>query len=240
MSIVWKILKIVGSLIAIGIGGFILLIWAGLAWIAYKPLPPLPPTQATYEVSVLTLVPERSGESWGVVFELTDSGKIVEKILPKDRSWSRYKMPKMPKGNHFERNRRTIQVSISKTGKSYQIPLFQVDGYKWAPYCDFDFVSMNESGRLIGSTVMATGCASSGGTSSPHGRRFPIFWEPSLAKSIDLNIRIDSKSGWYLFYAWDINEAGQILCTAAKTDIRGAEDWRGERRFVLLTPIKSK
>ena len=251
-QIILKFFKVVGCLIGLVIGGFILMFWAALAWIAYKPLPPLPPANPRYIIKDLGMIPKSSVNRSSVIWRLTKEGTVKEEEAT-EQDMRRYHVTLkatngtvLEKGGYQKRSDEEYQRSKGKYifrpagGPEQLFPLYQVEGYQWSPFCDFDFVRLNNAGEAVGATWMATGCASSGGTSSPHGRHFPLYWKPGLAKAIDLNTQIDPKSGWYLFTTYDINDQGQILCMGAKTEIRGAEHWQGERRFLLLAPQKEK
>jgi hypothetical protein len=251
-QIILNFLKIVGCLIGLVVGGFILMFWAALTWIACKPLPPLPPANPRYTIKELGVIPESFVNRWSVTWRLTKEGTVKEEEATEQdmrRSHVTLKATNgsvLEKGGYRKPSDKDYQRSKGKyifrsaIGAEQLFPARQVEGYQWSPFCDFDFLRLNNAGEAVGATWMATGCASSGGTSSPHGRHLPLYWKPGLAKAIDLNTQIDPKNGWYLFTAYDINDQGQILCIGAKTEIRGAEHWQGERRFILLSPQKEK
>lgn len=251
-KIILNFFKVVGCLIGLVLGGFILMFWAALAWIAYQPLPPLPPSNPRYTITDLGVFPNTYHSLWQASWRLTKAGGVKEKEATKEDMRRFHITLTAPNGSVLEKGgyqKRSEEEYQRKKGKyifrpargpEQLFPLYRVEGYQWSPFCDFDFVSLNNSGEAVGATWMATGCATSGGTSSPHGRHFPLYWRPGLAKAIDLNTQIDPKSGWYLFTAYEINDQGQILCRGAKTDARGAENWQGESRFLLLTPQKEK
>lgn len=251
-KIILNFFKIVGCLIGLIVGGFILMFWAALAWIAYKPLPPVPPASSRYTITDSGVFPNTYHSLWQARWRLTKEGGVKEEEATEQdmrRSHITLKATNgsvLEKGSYRKRSDEEYQRTKGKyifrpsSGPEQLFPLYQVEGYQWSPFCDFDFICLNNAGEAVGQTWMATGCASSGGTSSPHGRFFPLYWRPGLAKAIDLNTQIDPKSGWYLFTAYDINDQGQILCSGAKTDARGAEHLQGERHFLLLTPRKEK
>jgi len=111
-------------------------------------------------------------------------------------------------------------------------------GYpKWKNWCLINFHKLTKKEEIIGNVTVATGCASSGGASEPHGRKLPLLWRKGVTN--DINSLIDPKIGWYLLEAIDINDKSQILCLAIKGNAIDAEKYNDTMlRFVVLTPLK--
>ncbi len=138
-------------------------------------------------------------------------------------------------GSVFARNGRDSRVYRgNKPGPS--LP-GKVRGYRWDHHCGTAFFAVNGRGEVIGNERIATACASSGGTSEPHGRDLPLLWRSDNRLPEDMNTLIPPADGWYLYHALDLNERGQVLCLAAKRRLRDAETHPKMYRLVVLTPI---
>lgn len=234
-----------GCLLGLTFLGFVIWFNAALFWIAWEPLPPLPTSHLEFDMKELGRIPDGQkivySPSAETVFRVTADGgykAITRSVYDVDEHYKSKLIA--TKGAEIELLHEGKAAFHSRKGDRQEF-MRRVTGYEsWERFCDLQLSRMNNVGQAIGAARIATACASSGGTSSPHGRWMPIYWKPGLKAVVDLNTKIDPKSGWYLFYAWDIDDQGRILCIAAKTDIRKAEKWDGPRSFVLLTPRKEK
>lgn len=128
-------------------------------------------------------------------------------------------------------------MSKDKDGKFAAMQPTGIRGYDWKRFCYNDLFKVNAQGCAIGNQRIATACASSGGTSEPHGRDFPILWRGDRRPSEDLNNLVAKGDGWYLTHAFDINDRGQILCLGYRTDEKTIEHRLGSPRTVVLTPL---
>ncbi len=128
------------------------------------------------------------------------------------------------------------QLRLYRSGRPGAFLPKQLKGYDWERHCFRSFFAVNGRGDVIGNEYLATACASSGGTSDPHGRRLPLLWRGDASSPEDLNALIPAVGGWYLFHALDLNERGQILCLASRCSALAAEAMRGPWCLVVITP----
>ena len=259
-----KIAKTALSLLLLLPVGFVLWIWAELAWIQFRPLPPIPHYGSDYSVADMGSVGDkpinfhdRDPLHFGT--RLTGSGQVValddaaeaqdeagrkdllaaeaRKLGPVRAGYSGSFGAVAGDGDALLRSDRGWQLCRS-SGPTLQVSE-GVRGYDWKPHpLILNFHVLTTQDQAIGNGRIATAYATSGGTSSPHGRWLPLIWQGG-GQPEDLNGHVDAGSRWYLDQAVDLNARGQILCIARKTDARGAEDYHMENaRWVVLTPKK--
>lgn len=246
-------------------GLLVLCFMAELAWIAYRPLPPIPRYGIHYTVAEAGKVGPRYLDfytrdplSYGA--RLTETGKVVqlaEAAQAKDADRRKaanaeaarrlgltaadYVTALASNGNALVVKADPVKdntLQIWHQGKFAASMPRNVRGYSWKPHpMLLGFYRLNAHDEAIGNGQIATGYASSGGLSNPHGRWMPLVWHGNNGPSEDLNGSIDSGNGWYLDRAVDINNRGQILCIGRRTDLKGAEDYAQEDLcWVILTP----
>jgi hypothetical protein len=236
----------------------LLFFWTGLAWIEYRPLPPVPRdipryslkprgTAGTDYIAPFSLDIRKAG------WRLDQDGsvrRLDEKALAAEAAEHKAKNARAAKRLKLDR-RGGEAILVASNGDAlvnwyHDVRLHHggktitarrmIRGYTWKPR--LNFFAVNSRREVLGNGQIATAFASSGGMSNPHGRYLPFVWRGGKTEPEDLNALIDPASGWYLFLAIDINDRGQILCLARQTDLRGAEEFLdGENQLVVLTPL---
>ncbi|HEX9997846.1 MAG TPA: hypothetical protein VGB45_11925 [Abditibacterium sp.] len=238
----------------------VLFIWAALLNIKYRPLPPIPRHSIRYYIrdSGASKDDWRAFYSWNdsrFEWQLSDVGKVIfddPRAAQRNKRWKSDRAARAKKlGLRDDYLVRAIRGSKTLVSRGNSAELWDsktvqascknrvADYAKW-PIYNFELQFFGAGNEIIGSGRIATAGASSGGTSEPHGRQFPILWDGKSSFVRDLNSEIDPKTGWILFRALAVNARGQILCLGQKTDAKGAEkpDWKQLRRLIL-TPRSS-
>lgn len=238
---------------------FMLYVWAVQAWIAYRPVPPAPRFTPEYSIA------DAGDAELGYIdifanpldqydARLTDAGTVIhlnelawgkEKALRKTVFLRVQKQltpgsdypPTVTAVNGENVLLRDSETQLWRDGKCVVTITPSVRGYLWKIE-HHGFYGLNAHDTAIGNARIATGYATSGGMSNPHGRDFPLLWHGNAQLPEDLNSRIIHTSGWYLDRAVDINSQGQILCVGRRADDREAEQYNShEERYVILSPL---
>ncbi len=242
---------------------FFLYIVAALAWIAYRPLPPIPNYGVRYTIteagSIGSVCPNfhaRDSSDFGV--RLTATGQVVhpdEAALDQDKAERQDEVKAQTEAFNLPPGEYVSAVadsgdSVVVTDQGWQLwrqgrpktsLRHSIRGYDWKPRpLILGFYRMNARDEVIGNGRIATAYASSGGLSDPHGRWLPLIWRGTGEESEDLNGCLDRASGWYVDRAVDINASGQILCLGRRTDLKGAESYPMEGAcWLILTPTQA-
>jgi len=117
-----------------------------------------------------------------------------------------------------------------------------VSGYQWNLFREHLLFKVNQRGETIGNALIETALPSCTHPTFGRTRGMPLIWQGGNTSPEDLNTKIAESSGWYLDHVFDINDRGQILCMARRTDVKGAESFGSTPRFhlVILTPLSSR
>ena len=255
-----KIWQLVVIMLLLPPVAFVLWVMAALAWIQYRPLPPVPRYGIDYSVKDAGGVgggylgyyyPDSFSlgarlTAAGMVAHLNEAAEAQDEAKRKNLNVMEAQRlgltqrdcvdATVDNGHALVRTEETW--TLFRNGRPAAEILKGVRGYSWKPQARiFGFRKLNGRDEAIGNGRIATAYASSGGTSNPHGRWLPLIWHGETRQPEDLNSHIGAQSGWYLDRAVDINGSGQILCIARQTDARGAEDYHLEgSHWVVLTP----
>jgi hypothetical protein len=235
-----------------------------LAWIAYWPVPDVPRKSVEYEIQdtgpVGTMYEYQFGNiEWEAGCVLTEQGMVKRLSLEQVRERLDLEKRRKARWEAIHASAKTDQftqvIALGPDETAFLKDLHgwyfwrngwrtgpirpEIAGYKWRT-CVESLHGLNAFKVVIGSGRIATAYASSGGTSSPHGRDMALIWRPDWQEVEDLNSRIAAASGWYLTHALDINDRGQILCIGHRTDAKGAENKRSkDGSLLILTPLSA-
>jgi len=228
--------------------------------IKHDPVPPIPTRAARYTVFDLGAAPRFYWGSSGTYLiaqphRLSESGRVVtlSRSQVKDAvarseavSKSLSRKWRLAPGRPVQAASSTSTWALARGDRADQWKVWHRGrfnrrfdarplGYTWRNWCFLDFHRINERGQAIGNTWMATGCASSGGASEPHGRTVPLLYEGGVVRDLNTLIR---PGGWYVSGAIDLNERGQILCLGLRGTALQAESGGANEHWLLLSPAE--
>ncbi len=240
--------------------GFVVLMWVVLYKIKHDPVPPIPARVVRYTVSDIGAAPlfywgDGGTELIAQPHRLSESGRVVtlSRSQVKDEaerseavSKSLSRKWKLAPGRPVQAMSGASTWALARGDRADQWQVWHRGhfnrrfdarplGYTWRNWCFLDFHKVNERGQAIGNTLMATGCASSGGASEPHGRTIPLIYENGMVRDLNTLIR---PGAWYVRGAIDLNERGQILCLGLRGTALRAESFSGTEHWLLLSPTK--
>lgn len=175
---------------------FILCFWAAWAWIAYQPVPPAPRFTPGYSITDAGAVGLHYIDPYHNPLDqydarLTDAGTIIhldELAWGKDKAARKAVFLRIQKqlipGRDYppavtavnDKNvlLRDNETQLWRDGKRVVTAPRSVRGYPWKIE-HYGFYGLNAHNTAIGNARIATAYATSGGTSSPHGRYFPLL-----------------------------------------------------------------
>ena len=230
------------------------------AWRSYYPLPPIPArSRPMFSVSDKGATTARYVRNlYTRDLALRDDGTMREirdtDFEPSDSARKRFQT-RWPRATG-EPDTRVLSIASNGNGLSFDshfdsytryaggaqttVPHYKrLRGYnRWPFYRDARFLQINMQGDVIGNDLFETGRHSCTHVSYSHGRRVPLLWRANRREIEDVNTLIAENTGWYIEQALYLNDRGQILCLARRTDAKGAGTYNTPpRHLVVLTPF---